>query len=51
MFKGVLGGYVASTVLLIKLGNLSVERFHNLKALYNLKKNIQYTNTHNYINQ
>ena len=28
-----------------------IERFRNLKALYNLKKNIQCTNTHNYINQ
>ena len=25
-----------------------IERFWNLKALYNLKKNIQCTNTHNY---
>ena len=28
-----------------------IERFQNLKALYNLKKNIQCTNTHNYANQ
>ena len=27
-----------------------IERFWNLKALYNLKKNIQCTNTHNYTN-
>ena len=27
------------------------ERFRNLKALCNLKKNIQCTNTHNYTNQ
>ena len=27
------------------------EHFWKLKALYNLKKNIQYANTHNYTNQ
>ena len=27
-----------------------IERFQNLKVLYNLKKNIQCTNTHNYTN-
>ena len=27
------------------------ERFRNLKAIYNLKKNIHCTNTHNYTNQ
>ena len=27
------------------------ERFRNLKALFDLKKNIQCTNTHNYTNQ
>ena len=28
-----------------------IERFRNLKALYNLKKNIHCTHTHNYTNQ
>ena len=28
-----------------------IERVRYLKALYNLKKNIQYTNTHNYTKQ
>ena len=28
-----------------------IEHFQNLKALYNFKKNIQCTNTHNYTNQ
>ena len=28
-----------------------IERFRNLKTLYNLKKNIQCTNTHNYTGQ
>ena len=27
------------------------ERVRYLKALYNLKKNVQYTNTHNYTKQ